>query len=161
MAGPNDPDNKSPKAPAVPKKKPAAKPVTVNEAQTHKVYQNSAGASIGMQADQVRYPGLLTKESATQYQGWIQTIQAHSPDQWALISAHGPKMQALLWRAMKDRLDPNQGTQHRRGCRRLRKDPSFASQPSPRPQSCPALRTRERRPSRTYTGPGCRGRFDA
>lgn len=103
-----DPESKVKPKPAVPVavKTPApTKPVTVNDAPQTAI--NFGGANIGTYQDPANYPGLLKGESKGAYVSWLNGLAAKSPDYWALIQAHGPKMQTLLWRAYQDNQDPN------------------------------------------------------
>lgn len=106
MAGPNDPENKAAKKPAVPVKKAApTKPRVVNDAKQTAI--DPAGTHIGTYADPANYPGLLTNENVGTYRLWLGSLPTKHADQWTLIQQHGPKLQAMLWRAFRDAQDPN------------------------------------------------------
>lgn len=66
-----------------------------------------AGRGIGAYVDNALFPGLLRGEVQGAYTTWLSSLPKTSPDQWALIQAHGPAMQELLWRAYQDRQNPS------------------------------------------------------
>jgi hypothetical protein len=88
-----------------PKPKPQSSPLGST------IHQNTAtdpyGAPIGNWYDNAKYPGLLRGELPSAYTTWLTRLPTASPDEWALIQAHGGSMQSLLWRAKQDQQDPN------------------------------------------------------
>lgn len=102
-----DPESKVKPKPAVAPKSPVTQSSPLGGTINQNTAQSRGGATIGSYVDAAKYPGLLRGELTGAYITWLNNLARSSPDYWALIQAHGPTMQALLWRAYQDNQDPN------------------------------------------------------